>query len=134
MLVKAMYAWSFLAVEVSEEAIAALNRAVSQVPADSVQVELADAYAVTGDLLRDTGAKTLVADPPRRGLGEALIQAIDASNVERLVFLSCQPAVLERDLPLLEKAGFRLSALSIVDQFPGTVHVETVALLERNQD
>ena len=118
----------------SEEAVAALRRSVEQVPADSVQVELADAYVVTSELLQETGAKTLVADPPRRGLGEGLIQAIRDSKVERLVFLSCQPAVLDRDLPLLEKAGFKLSALSIVDQFPGTVHVETVALLERKQD
>ena len=82
-------------------------------------------------LLDRTQATVLVADPPRRGLGESLIAAIAASSIQRLVFLSCQPSVLERDIPLLEKAGFKLSALSIVDQFPGTVHVETVALLER---
>ena len=70
----------------------------------------------------------MVADPPRRGL--ARTDCCDCeSKVERLVLLSCQPAVLERDLPLLERAGFQLSSLAIVDQFPGTVHVETVALL-----
>ena len=123
-----------VAVDQSEESIDALKRAATQVTEDKVRVELGDAYALAPALLRETGAKTLVADPPRRGLGEPLIQAIGDSSVDRLVFLSCQPAVLERDLPLLEKAGFKLSALSIVDQFPGTVHVETVALLERIEE
>ncbi len=122
-----------IAVELSEESTAALSRALAQVPAESVRVEQGDAYQLGPDILRETGAKVLVADPPRRGLGAELIKSIADSSVQRLVFLSCQPAVLERDLPLLEKAGFKLSALSIVDQFPGTVHVETVALLERVQ-
>ena len=64
-------------------------------------------------------------------LREQLIKAIGASQVERLVFLSCQPSVLEHDLPLLEEAGFKLEELAVIDQFPGTVHVEAVALLVR---
>jgi 23S rRNA (uracil1939-C5)-methyltransferase len=60
------------------------------------------------------------------------VKAIAASQAERLVLLSCQPSVLEHDLPLLEAAGFKLEELSVIDQFPGTVHVEAVALLVRS--
>jgi 23S rRNA (uracil1939-C5)-methyltransferase len=104
---------------------------MSQVAEGSIQVETGDAYALGAELMAQSGAKVIVADPPRRGLGPELIAAIGASGVERLVLLSCQPAVLERDLPLLEEVGFKLEELSAIDQFPGTVHVEAVALLVR---
>jgi len=123
-----------IAVELSEEATLALSRSMSQAEPDSIRIETGDAFELGPKLLTETGCKVLVADPPRRGLGEDLIAAIANSQVERLVLLSCQPAVLQTDLPILEKAGFKLQELSVVDQFPGTVHVEAVTLLVRNFD
>ena len=121
-----------IAVEINAESTQALQRSMSQVAEGSIQVETGDAYELGAELVAQSGAKVIVADPPRRGLGAELIAAIGASGVERLVLLSCQPAVLERDVPLLEEAGFKLAELSAIDQFPGTVHVEAVVLLVRN--
>ena len=120
-----------IAVEINEEATQALARSKEQLPDGSVEIKTGDAYELGGELVAESGAKVIVADPPRRGLGAQLIKAIGASPVERLVFLSCQPSVLEHDLPLLEEAGFKLEEIAVIDQFPGTVHVEAVALLVR---
>ena len=121
-----------IAVEINEEATQALERSKAQLSDGSVEIKTGDAYELGGELVAESGAKVIVADPPRRGLGAQLIQAIGASQVERLVFLSCQPSVLEHDLPLLEEAGFKLEEIAVIDQFPGTVHVEAVALLVRS--
>ena len=121
-----------VAVELNEEAASSLERSVKKLESGSIEVETGDASVLGPRLLEETGCKVVVADPPRRGIGEGLIGAIGNSKVERLVYLSCEPAVLERDLPCLEKAGFRLHEVSIVDQFPGTAHVETVVLFLRD--
>ncbi|MBT6178540.1 MAG: 23S rRNA (uracil(1939)-C(5))-methyltransferase RlmD [Deltaproteobacteria bacterium] len=121
-----------IAVEINQESTQALERSRSQVPEATLEVLTGDAYELGPDLVAQDGVKVVVADPPRRGLGAELVKAIAASQAERLVLLSCQPSVLEHDLPLLEAAGFKLEELSVIDQFPGTVHVEAVALLVRS--
>jgi tRNA/tmRNA/rRNA uracil-C5-methylase (TrmA/RlmC/RlmD family) len=74
----------------------------------------------------------VVADPPRRGLGRALVDVLAARAPERIVHVACDPAALARDVALFAERGYGLRRLRAFDAFPMTHHFECVALLERN--
>ncbi|MEA2702470.1 MAG: hypothetical protein QOD63_415 [Actinomycetota bacterium] len=73
----------------------------------------------------------VVADPSRPGLGRPGVAALAALDAPRLVLVSCDPASLARDATLLAAAGYGLSSVALVDAFPHTFHVETVARFDR---
>jgi tRNA/tmRNA/rRNA uracil-C5-methylase (TrmA/RlmC/RlmD family) len=73
----------------------------------------------------------VVADPPRSGLGPQGVAAVTAAQAPRLVLVSCDPAALARDTALLHAAGYGLVTVAVVDAFPDTFHVETVARFDR---
>lgn len=77
-------------------------------------------------------ADVIVVDPPRKGCDEALLDTIVKMQPEKVVYVSCDCATLARDLKILCGNGYTLKRVRPVDQFPMTVHVETVALLTRN--
>lgn len=81
---------------------------------------------------KDVGADVVVVDPPRKGCDETLLRTIVEMAPERVVYVSCDPATLARDLKYLCGYGYGLERVRAVDMFPMTVHVETVALLTRN--
>ena len=70
-------------------------------------------------------------DPPRKGLSHEVIEAICQMAPERVVYVSCDPGTLARDLALLDERGYRAERAEVVDLFPGTGHVETVVLLSK---
>ena len=70
-------------------------------------------------------------DPPRKGLALPVIEAIVEMAPRRLVYVSCDPATLARDVKLLGERGYRLETAEAADLFPRTVHVETVCLLSK---
>jgi tRNA/tmRNA/rRNA uracil-C5-methylase (TrmA/RlmC/RlmD family) len=73
-----------------------------------------------------------VVDPPRAGLGAALARRLaEAAGTARVVYVSCAPATLARDLAVLAEEGLRLCSLRGFDLFPQTAHVEALALLSR---
>jgi 23S rRNA (uracil1939-C5)-methyltransferase len=73
----------------------------------------------------------VVVDPPRKGCDQALLDAIIAMQPERVVYVSCNPATLARDLRVLEDGGYRTVEVQPVDMFPHTVHVECCVSLVR---
>jgi tRNA/tmRNA/rRNA uracil-C5-methylase (TrmA/RlmC/RlmD family) len=73
----------------------------------------------------------VVADPPRRGLGRELVDALCARGPDRVVHVACDPAALARDLGLFTARGYRVAELRAFDAFPMTHHFESVALLSR---
>jgi 23S rRNA (uracil1939-C5)-methyltransferase len=75
-------------------------------------------------------ADVLVVDPPRKGCDESLLQTIIAMKPKRVVYVSCNPATLARDLRILEDGGYRTVEVQPVDMFPQTMHVEAVAKIE----
>ena len=74
-------------------------------------------------------ADVIVVDPPRKGCEESLLQTIVDMQPEKVVYVSCDSATLARDVKFLRENGYELKKITPVDQFPNTVHVETVCLL-----
>lgn len=70
-------------------------------------------------------------DPPRQGASRQVLEALGAMAVPRIVYVSCDPSTLARDLGLLARAGYACRSLQPLDLFPQTFHLETVAVLER---
>lgn len=85
-------------------------------------------YRESGGSMR---ADVIVVDPPRKGCDEQLLQTIVEMGPERLVYVSCDPATLARDVKYLGEQGYRVEKAQPVDMFPMTEHVETIMLLQR---
>jgi 23S rRNA (uracil1939-C5)-methyltransferase len=119
-----------VAVESSPPAVRDLRRNVEASGAANVRVECAPLERwLEGEA---PVADAIVADPPRTGLGVALAHRLAAAaGPARLVYVSCAPATLARDVAALAEDGLRLRSLRGFDLFPQTAHVEAVAVLAR---
>jgi len=73
----------------------------------------------------------IIVDPPRKGLAPDVIDSIVQMSPNRVVYVSCDPATLARDLKLFAEKGYAATRLTAADMFPRTRHVESVALLQR---
>ena len=71
----------------------------------------------------------IVMDPPRKGAEPQVIDAIIASGIPKIAYVSCNPATLSRDCKQLAEGGYEITYVQPVDMFPETEHVETVCLL-----
>jgi 23S rRNA (uracil1939-C5)-methyltransferase len=87
-------------------------------------------------LLPDLGVipTAVVLDPARVGCETPALEALAAMRPTRLVYVSCDPATLSRDLALLRGRGFILQSVQPLDMFPQTSHVESVAILRSHRD
>ncbi len=73
----------------------------------------------------------IVIDPPRKGCDKAVLNAITGSAVQRVIYVSCDPATLARDVRILVDGGYSIQKVQPIDMFPQTAHVETVCLLSK---
>lgn len=113
------------AIEQHAPAVAALQRAA--VRADlSIAADVGDATRA-----RVADASTIVVNPPRKGLGAELCVRLAESEARQIIYVSCNPESLARDLKSLGDSGFTATAIVPFDLMPGTSHVETVVRLER---
>jgi tRNA/tmRNA/rRNA uracil-C5-methylase (TrmA/RlmC/RlmD family) len=116
-------------VESSARAVADGRAALADLPQVSWRVGRVERVLDHGDL--PGWPEVVVADPPRRGLGRDLVDALCARAPARVVHVACDPAALARDLALFTARGYRLDGLRAFDAFPMTHHFESVALLTR---
>ena len=117
-------------VEIVPEAIedARKNAALNEIT--NVEFEVGEAETVIPNWYKQgITADTLVVDPPRKGCDENLLKTIAAMKPKKVVYVSCNPATLARDLRYLEDNGYKTVEVQPVDMFPQTMHVECVAKL-----
>ena len=76
-------------------------------------------------------ADTVVVDPPRKGLDETVLDTISKMNVEKIVYVSCNPSTMARDIAFLIQKGYKLIECTPIDNFPHSLHVECVSLLTK---
>ena len=90
----------------------------------------ADAAEALPELIeKGTRPDVIVIDPPRKGCDKAVLNAIICSAVQRVIYVSCDPATLARDVRILVDGGYSIQKVQPIDMFPQTAHVETVCLL-----
>lgn len=82
-------------------------------------------------IMEGVKADVIVVDPPRKGCDIKLLKAIGETKPERVVYVSCDPSTLARDLKILDELGYRTEKVQPVDMFPQTAHIENVAKLIR---
>jgi 23S rRNA (uracil1939-C5)-methyltransferase len=119
-----------VALELDPEAVAGLRRAATRAGLDRVRAETGDAAGLAA-ALAGAGCDVVVVNPPRKGLSEAALDAVVAAGPARIVYVSCGPATLGRDLVRLEPRGYVATAIEPFDLMPGTAQVETVVRIDR---
>lgn len=131
-LILAQHAKKVYGVEIVPEAIsdAKLNAKINGM--DNVEFAVGEAEKIM-PWWKAQGLRpnVIVVDPPRKGCEESLLQAMIEMQPCRIVYVSCNPSTLARDLRYLEDGGYRTKEIQPVDMFPQTMHVELVALMSR---
>ncbi|MEK7796451.1 MAG: methyltransferase domain-containing protein, partial [Pseudomonadota bacterium] len=127
------HAQQVLGIEADVQLIAGAQRNAERNGLGNAEFRQADLYndAIREAPWNDFGFNKLLLDPPRNGAMEA-IKRLPHEGVERIVYVSCYPATLARDAEyLVHVLGFRLAAAGVMDMFPHTSHVESMALFIR---
>jgi len=121
-----------LGIEVAEPAVADAERNARLNRIGNARFEAGDAAELLEELKEARHKVDLVVlNPPRKGCDERVLRDAAALKPSRIIYVSCSPRTLARDLDILYRLGYRTSEVQPVDMFPQTPHVENVALLEQ---
>ncbi|MDA8428967.1 MAG: 23S rRNA (uracil(1939)-C(5))-methyltransferase RlmD [Geobacteraceae bacterium] len=121
-----------IGIEVVEEAVADARKNARLNGFTNCRFEAGDAAVLLEELAGDgERVDVVVLNPPRKGCDEVVLQRVAGLSPRRVVYVSCSPESLMRDLNILKNLGYTCREVQPVDMFPQTVHVENVALLEK---
>lgn len=119
-------------VEIIPQAIENANINAKENNVNNVEFFVGESEVVIPDLInKGIKADVVVVDPPRKGCDVKLLNAITNIDAKKIVYVSCDPSTLARDLAILEENGYKTMEIQPVDMFPHTVHVETVVLMSK---
>ena len=117
-------------VEIVEEAVEAARENAKMNGLDNCTFWAGDVLKVIDELVEVPDF--IMLDPPRDGVHPKALEKIIDFGVEKMVYIACKPTSLARDLEMLQGRGYRVERIACVDLFPGTYHVETIALLKKS--
>lgn len=126
----ARHAAKAIGVEIVPDAIENARESARSNGIANAEFYCGDCAALMPELLQK-GVDVLVLDPPRAGCEVSLIEALRGANLQRIVYISCDPATLARDLERLDAAGYFPQRILCVDMFCQTGHVESIVCLSR---
>ena len=118
-----------IGVEIVEEAVEAARENAELNGLDNCEFIAGDVLKIIDEI--EDKPDLIVLDPPRDGIHPKALEKIIMYGVDRIVYISCKPTSLARDLEVLQARGYMVEKVCAVDMFPGTVHVETVVLMSR---
>jgi 23S rRNA (uracil-5-)-methyltransferase RumA len=115
-------------VDIVEEAIEDAKRNAKRNGIGDVEFYAADVGKFLKEHPEFSGKiQTIILDPPRAGIAPKTLQKVIDLGAKNIVYISCNPSTQARDTETLQKAGYELEKLSLVDQFPHTGHIESIA-------
>ena len=118
--------------EIVPEAVENARKNALENGRDNLEFICADAGEAAAQLAaRRLRPDCVVVDPPRKGMDEAAIEAVCLMSPERVVYVSCNPETLARDVLRFSERGYELKEATAVDMFPRTSHIESVVLMSR---
>ena len=121
-----------IGIEIVEPAIADAKENAKRNGISNAEFLVADAAEAMPKLVKDgIKADVIVFDPIRAGCKEPVLKAAAAMNPQRMVYVSCNPASMARDICVLRELGYEVQTVQPVDMFPMTAHVECVVLMSR---
>ena len=119
-------------IEIVEDAIKDAKRNAKINNMDNVEFYVGKAEEVVPKMYKEgKRANVVVVDPPRKGCDEKVLDTIISMQPDRVVYVSCNPSTLARDLAYLNERGYKCHEIEPVDMFPHSVHVENVAWLSK---
>lgn len=121
-----------IGVEIVEEAVEAAKENAARNGLDNCEFIAGDVMKVLDTITEQPDF--IMLDPPRDGIHPKALERIINYGVERMVYISCKPTSLQRDLEVLQARGYRVEKVACVDMFPATVHVESVVLMSRKDN
>lgn len=121
-------------IEIVEEAIKDAKKNAKINNLDNVEFYVGKAEEVVPKMYKQgKRANVVVVDPPRKGCDEKVLDTIISMQPDRVVYVSCNPSTLARDLNYLDERGYTCLEVQPVDMFPHSVHIENVALIVKKQ-
>lgn len=129
-LFMAKNAYKFFGIEI-------VNSAIDDAKKNARENKIRNAEFIVGDVVKvlprlETYADVVVVDPPRAGCDKKVLETFAEMNPARIVYVSCNPATLARDLAILSELGYTAKKIQPVDMFPFSSHVEAVAQIVKN--
>lgn len=133
-MVMARHAAQVIGAEIVPEAVENAQANARANGVENVSFLTGDAGAVAAKFAEEQmRPDVVVVDPPRKGLEDGVATSIAAMGPERVIYVSCNPGTLARDVKRFRGEGYSLVRAAAVDMFPRTVHVETVVLLSKGE-
>ncbi len=113
-----------------------VNSAIDDAKKNARENKIRNAEFIVGDAMKviprlDIYADVVIVDPPRAGCDRKVLETLAAMNPARIVYVSCNPATLARDLAILAEFGYHTKKIQPVDMFPHSSHIEAVAQVEK---
>lgn len=131
-LLMAKKAKNTIGVEIVPEAISDAKKNAEINSIKNAEFICADAKSAAAEFVKNNFAPDIICvDPPRKGLSKETISSIIEMSPSKILYISCDPATLARDLQIFEKASYKISKAEAVDMFPRTPHIECVVLLTK---
>ncbi|MDO4325663.1 MAG: 23S rRNA (uracil(1939)-C(5))-methyltransferase RlmD [bacterium] len=129
--IAASVAKKVVGVEIVEEAVEAAKENAARNGISNCEFLAGDVLKVVGTL--EDKPDLIVLDPPRDGIHPKALEKIIGFGVDRMVYVSCKPTSLARDLVVLQERGYQVEKVCCVDMFPATGNIETVVLLSKGE-
>jgi len=121
-----------MAIEISREAVEEGIRLAEEKNLENVEFHQGEVEKEFSKLPRDLDCVLL--DPPREGCHPSVLQLIEEKNVKSLIYISCNPSTLARDIAVLRPNGYGVETIDLIDMFPQTYHVECLVLMSKGEN